>query len=428
MQEQVTKITLHNGLTVFLKEIHSAPLVSSWIWYRVGSRNEIPGLTGLSHWVEHMQFKGTPNFPSSVLDSAISREGGVWNAFTSMDWTAYFETLPREKIELAFSLEADRMVNSLFDPEDVASERTVIISEREGSENEPLFRLSEALQKVAFHDHPYKNEVIGEKDDLRTITREDLYNHYKNHYIPNNAVLTVAGDFESNHIMELIEKYFGNISPVAHPEQLINLDPPMKAGQQVEMEGPGETTYLQIAYRFPPATSPDFFPFMILDSLLSGPSNPSAFSGGGISNKTSRLYRELVEKEIAVGFYSGGQVTIDPFLYTTSITVHPKKDPTAALIAFSDQIHRLQDELIKEEEILRAIKQARAIFAYGSESITHQAAWMGFSEMFASYQWFASYLENLEKVTPGDIQKIAQSWMQPNQRIVGIYKPDGKTT
>src|SRR5512135_3428681 len=136
MTDNITRKVLPNGLTVHLKEIHTAPIISHWVWYRVGSRNEKSGATGLSHWVEHMQFKGTPTFPASVLDKAIAREGGVWNAFTHLDWTTYYETLPADKIDLALRLEADRMFNSIFDPDEVEAERSVILSEREGSENE----------------------------------------------------------------------------------------------------------------------------------------------------------------------------------------------------------------------------------------------------------------------------------------------------
>ena len=145
-----------------------------------------------------MQFKGTPQFPANILDKAISREGGTWNAFTYMDWTAYFETMPADKIDLALRLEADRMVNSQFDPSEVASERTVIISEREGHENEPLFQLGEAMQHTAFRVHPYHHEVIGDMADLLTMTRDDLYGHYRTFYVPNNAVMAVAGDFDTN--------------------------------------------------------------------------------------------------------------------------------------------------------------------------------------------------------------------------------------
>jgi zinc protease len=422
----ITKTRLSNGLSVLLKEIHTAPLISSWIWYRVGSKDESTGLTGISHWVEHMQFKGTPTYPSAILDRAISREGGMWNAFTSLDWTTFVETLPAEKIDMALSLEADRMVNSLYDPQEVESERTVIISEREGSENEPLFQLNEAIQSAAFKVHPYHHEVIGDMADLRTITRDSLFQHYRNFYNPCNAVLAMAGDFNTRRMMERIRTHYESIPPGVIPMRLLRPEPPDRGEIRLSIEGPGETTYQQIAYRFPAATDEDLFPYMVLDSLLSGPSNPSAFSGGGISNKTSRLYRAIVGKDLAVGIHGSGQVTIDPFLYTTTITVHPQSDPEKSLAAFDTEIKKIQDEPIPESDIQRAIKQARAIFAYGSENITHQAAWLGFSEMFADTNWFEGYLDKLARVTPDDIQRVAQNWLQPQKRLVGTYLPEHK--
>ena len=426
MTDPIIKTKLKNGLSVLLKEIHTAPLISSWIWYRVGSRNEIPGQTGVSHWVEHMQFKGTEKIPAREMDRAISREGGMWNAFTSLDWTAFLETLPADKIELAFSLESDRMSNSLFDPEEVASERTVIISEREGNENEPLFQLSEAVQKSAFHVHPYQHEVIGEKADLRSLSRDDLYNHYRKNYIPNNAILALAGDFNTRTMLDKIEGYFGPIPAGRVEQNSIPSEPPSQSEKRIELEGPGDTTYLQVAYRFPSATDPDLFPFMVLDSLLSGPTNPSAFSGGGISNKTSRLYRSLVEKELAVGLSGGGQITIDPYLYTTTITVHPGVKSEVAFQAYDYEINRILDHPTPPSEIQRAIKQARAIFAYGTENITHQAAWLGFAEVISEYAWFEVYLDKLACVTPEDIQRVARKWLVNDNRLIGVYRPDGK--
>jgi len=428
MADAISKTKLKNGLSVLLKEIHNAPLISSWIWYRVGSKDEPTGLTGISHWVEHMQFKGTPTFPSAILDKAISREGGMWNAFTYLDWTTFLETMPADKIDLALSLEADRMVNSVYSPEEVASERTVIISEREGSENEPLFQLDEAMQSAAFSVHPYHHEVIGDMADLHSITRDNLYDHYRTYYTPNNAVLALAGDFNSKTMLDRIRTLYEDIPSGQTPNRLNRPEPSARGEHRFSIEGPGETTYLQIAYRFPSANDPDLFPFMVLDSLLSGPSNPSAFSGGGISNKTSRLYRSLVEKDLAVGVFGSGQVTIDPFLYATTITIHPNKNYEDSLVAFDAEIKRIQDEQIPVEDIQRAIKQARAIFAYGTESITNQAAWLGFSEMFSEYQWFENYLDKLANVTSEDIQRVAQTWLLPQKRLVGTYLPDGKVS
>ncbi len=424
METGITKLKLSNGMSVLLKEIHASPIISHWVWYRVGSRNEIPGTTGISHWVEHMQFKGTPLFPASVLDKAISREGGFWNAFTHMDWTTYFETMPSEKIDLALQLESDRMVNSLFEEEEVASERTVIISERQGSENEPLFLLGEEMQAAAFRVHSYHHEVIGDLADLQTMQRDDLYNHYRSHYVPNNAVLAVAGDFDTDNMLRRIREKFEAIRSGPEPRRQVRSEPAQAGERRVHVEGPGETTYIQLAHRAPPAAHPDFMALTVLDSLLTGPSSLNMF-GGGISNKTSRLYRLLVEGELAVSVHGGLQATIDPYLHTITIIVHPKHSPEEVLEAVNGEIRSLQAAPPPADELRRAMKQARALFAYGTDSITNQAFWLGFAEMFADYDWFTGYLENLAKVTPEDVLRAAQTYMKPQNRTVGIYLPTG---
>jgi zinc protease len=418
-----TRLTLPNGLTVLLKEIHTAPLISQWIWYRVGSRNERPGITGASHWVEHMQFKGTPRHPPGSLDKAIARQGGYWNALTYLDWTTFFETMPAAAIDLALELEADRMVNSRFDPQDVASERTVIISERQGNENEPLFRLGEAVQQTAFQVHAYRHEVIGDRADLESMRRDDLYEHYRSYYNPNNAVLSIAGDFESEAMLERVRRLYEAIP--AGPKTALQsaVEPEQEVERRVEVRGPGDTIYLQIAHHAPSATHPDFFAYAVLDSLLTGPSNLNMF-GGGISNKTSRLYRALVERDLAVSVYGGIQATVDPFLHNVTIVAHPEHTPEEALKVFEEEIERLQAAPPSQDDLERAVKQARALFAYGSESITNQAFWLGYSEMFANYQWFTTYLERLSAITPQDVQRVAQKYFRPQNRTVGVYLPE----
>ncbi|MBK9928137.1 MAG: insulinase family protein [Anaerolineales bacterium] len=420
MKKSLTVETLSNGLKVFLKEIHTAPIISSWLWYRVGSRDEVPGRTGVSHWVEHMQFKGTEQFPANILDKSISREGGSWNAMTYLDWTAYYETMPADKIDLALRLEADRMVNSQFKEEEVTSERTVIISEREGSENEPLFQLGEATQHAAFRIHPYHHEVIGDMADLHSMTRDDLYDHYRAFYVPNNAVMAVAGDFDTKSMLARIKELFEPIPMGREPARLARHELPQKGELRLSVEGPGSTSYVQACYRFPAASHPDFFPLAVLDSLLAGPSNLNMFSGG-ISNKTSRLYRALVDKEYAVGVHGGAQATIDPFLYSITMTIHPKRKPEEALAALDKELEKIKQEKVTKAEIARAIKQARAIFAYGSENITNQAFWMGYAEMFANYKWFETYLDKLSAVTVKDVQRVANEYFAPQSRVVGTY-------
>jgi zinc protease len=414
---------LANGLKVMLKEISTAPIISSWVWYRIGSKDEPSGHTGISHWVEHMQFKGTPRYPASMLDKAISRDGGMWNAFTYLDWTTYFETMPADKIDLALRLEADRMVNSTYAPQEVASERTVVISEREGSENEPLFLLGEVMQQAAFRIHPYHHEIIGDLVDLKSMQRDDLYQHYKTYYQPGNAVLAIAGDFKLRPMLRRIHELFEEIPSGPPPPRLARPEPATLGELRLTVNGPGETTYLQISYHTPASSHPDFFALTVLDSLLAGPSSLNMFGGGGISNKTSRLYQALVEKELAVSVNGSLNVTIDPFLYNLILTVHPRHTAEELLAALDNEIRRIQDSLVSQAEITRAIKQARALFAYGSENITNQAFWLGHAEMFAGYEWFLTYLERLAQVTPADVQKAAQGYLRPQNRLVGIYHP-----
>ncbi len=416
--------TLPNGLTVHLKEIHTAPLISSWVWYKVGSRNEHRPTTGVSHWVEHMQFKGTEKYPAGYLDREISRMGGMWNAMTYLDWTTYFETLPAYTFDLSLSLEADRMLNSRFDPQEVELERTVIISEREGNENEPQFLLGEAIQAAAFNRHPYHYEVIGEKADLESMSRDDLYNHYRRYYNPGNAVLAVAGDFEIQTMLDKVFEAFGGI-PETEPAILdIAAEPPQDRERRVTVSGPGQTSYVQISYRAPSAGDLDFFGLTVLDSLLTGPSSLNMFGSGGTTNKTSRLYRALVEGEIAVSCFGTLQATHDPYLYAINLTVHPHHTPEEVLQAVDDELKGVLDSPVTADQIARAIKQAKALFAYSSENISNQAFWLGYAEMFANYDWFENYINHLAKVTPEEVLRIARQYLIPENRVVGFYTPE----
>jgi len=427
MNSLANKHILENGLTILTKEIHHAPLISHWIWYQVGSRNEIAGKTGISHWVEHMQFKGTPKYPINILDAVISKVGGYWNAMTHLDWTTYYETLPADKVSIAIDLEIDRMANSVFDQKETELERTVIISEREGNENEPMFRLSEATRSAAFDQHPYAQQVIGKMQDLRMISRDDLYDHYQQYYTPGNAVLAIAGDFKTEDLINELTKKYADI-PVRSVLPQINVTPENKIniGDQITVEGPGDTVYVQISYRAPKATSDDFFALIVLDSLLTGPASLSMFGGGSISNKTSRLYQKLVENDLSVNISGGLQATIDPFLYDILAITSPDKDAQLIIKSITEEIDRIQNNSVSQAEIDRAIKQAKALFAYGSESITNQAFWMGYSSMFADYTWFDAFIDNLEKITKNRILSAAQKYLNPNHRIIGIYRPSHK--
>lgn len=420
----VSRHRLRNGLEIRLKEIHSAPLISCWLWYRVGSKDERPGHTGLSHWVEHMQFKGTRRYSSDQLEHAISRDGGYWNAMTWLDWTAYFETMPADRIDLALRLEADRMRHSRLDPGDVESERTVIISERQGDDNEPTFRLAEEVQAAAFRVHSYHHEVIGDLPDLENITRQQLYGHYRNYYQPGNAVLVLAGDFDTRMMLARIRQLFGRIPSGPVTRAAPRPEPPQRGERRVNLHGPGRTAYVQVAYHAPGGADPQFFPLAVLDSALAGASSLNLF-GGGLSNKTSRLYRALVETGLAASVSGDLAATSDPYLYSFRMTVRPERSPEEVLAAFDREVERLRSQPVAQAEIEKAIQQAKALFAYGSESITNQAFWLGYSEMFADSAWFEQYLERISAVTADQVAEIAHQILEPGNRVVGIFHPEG---
>lgn len=422
----VLKTRLANGLTVILKEVRVAPVVSWWVWYRVGSRHERPGHTGASHWVEHMLFKGTKRFPAREPDRVIARDGGLRNAMTWIDWTAYFETLPADKIDYALRLEADRMRRALFPPEEVESERTVIISERQMYENEPTFRLSEEVQSAAFRVHPYHHEVIGDLADLRSMTRADLYEHYRRYYAPNNAIAVAVGDFDSPAMLARLEALFGGYKPMPLPELSPRPEPEQKGERRVVVSDEGETAYVTLAYHAPAATHPDFYPLVALDSILAGASSFNMFGGGGTSNKSSRLYKALVQTGLAAGVGGNLTPTVDPYLYSFFATVRAGQSVEAVERALDAEIERVSREPVTAAELAKAVKQAKAMFAYGAESVTNQGFWLGFTEVLQDYTWFENYIPRLEAVTVADIQRVARTYFHRHNRTVGHVAPNSQ--
>jgi zinc protease len=264
--------------------------------------------------------------------------------------------------------------------------------------------------------------VVGDLIDLQTLLRDDLFSHYRTYYIPNNAVIAVAGDFETGNMIEQLRQAYEPIPPGQQPARTISPEPAQASERQVTINGQGTTTYIEIAYHVPAATHPDFFPLMVADSLLSGAGNVNIFSSG-LSNRTSRLYRALVEHELAVSIHGGLQATIDPFLYSFTAIVHPRSSIEAVISAVDTEIQHLIDTPPGQEEIKRAVKQARALFSYGSESVTNQACWLGFSEMIASNHWYESYLTQLDAVTFQEVQSAAQRYLLPQNRTLGVYSP-----
>jgi zinc protease len=305
----------------------------------------------------------------------------------------------------------------------VASERTVIISERQGRENSPSFRLAEEVQAAAFRVHSYHHEVIGDMVDLETMSRDDLYNHYRQYYVPNNAIVVAAGDFKSREMLARLKELFGSHKARPLPARRPRTEPAQKGERRVTVGGEGQTAFVETVYHVPNAKHEDFYPLVALDSILGGASSLNMF-GSGTSNKSSRLYRALVESGLAANVSAGLSPTLDPYLYSIFCTVRQGQTAEAVQAALDAEVERMRAEPVADAELAKAVKQARALFAYGAESVTNQAYWLGHTELFDSYRWFDGYLDHLAAVSVADVQRVAQKYLATSNRTVGHFVPD----
>ena len=423
--EPTIRSVLSNGLVVLLREVHAAPVATFWAWYRVGSRNEVPGITGISHWVEHMLFKGTPTLGKGEFSRLVNRHGGSWNGFTWKDFTAYFETLPAEHIGLGIQIESDRMCHSLFDPEEVESERTVIISEREGAENNPEYALYEEVEAAAYRVHTYRHAVIGYKSDLLAMTRDDLIRHYRTYYNPNNAVVVAVGDFDSQALLARVREAFEPIPPGPKPPPVRSVEPPQEGERRVMVRRPGGAVpQLQMAFHAPAATDPDFFPCLVLDGVLSGFKGPGVFGGEAMGVRSSRLYRALVERQLTVDAGSSFRPTLDPTLFEIGASLRPGVPPERVEAAVLAELQRLCEEPVGAEELDKVHKQARAQWVYAADGVSGQAVLLGSSEIVTDNEYLARFLDRMTAVTPEAMQRVAAKVFAEVNRTVGWYIPE----
>jgi zinc protease len=416
--------TLDNGLRVILREVRERPLVGVWMWYRVGGRNELPGTTGVSHWVEHMLFKGGKRFGKGEITKEISRRGGALNAFTWIDCTAYFETLPSAEIDLALAIESDRIYDTRIEPEEAEAERTVVISEREGSENYPEFWLREEVQSVAWREHPYRLGVIGPKSDLRAMTRENLFDHYKRYYMTNNATLVMVGDFSSPQVLEKIHAEFDKHPAGPTPPPLQIEEQPQTGERRVTVRRPGPTHYVMQAYHAPEASHADAAAMVVLSSLLGGASSPIAWGGARGLGRSSRLYRALIDGEIATSVSASYELTLDPYLFAFDATLRDGVDPGRAEEAIGHEIERIQREGVPADELGRTKRQLHAQVVYSLEGVTNQGFALGFMDLVArDAAGWETFPEALQHVTSDDIQRVASTYLVEDQRTAGTFFP-----
>lgn len=414
---QVSRHVLDNGLKVLIREIPNAPVSGCWAIYRVGSRNERPGVTGISHWVEHMLFKGGGKLNKGDIGRLVSNVGGEYNGFTSKDFTAYFEILPADQIEKGFLIESERMMNAAFDPREVESERTVVVSEREGNENDPEFLASEELYLSAFRFHPYRWSEGGLKQDLLKITRDDLFEHYRRYYAPSNAMLVVVGPYPAKKIMPKIQEYFGPLSKSEPPPEPKVEEPTQSGERRVEIRARSEADYVKVAYHSPQFGSEDVYSLIMLDAVLSG-SRLFAFGPGQTSGRSARLHRALVEKKIASEASSEFWPTIDPSVFALDLTVWDGVAIEKAEHFMLAEIEKIQTLPPTKHELERTIAQIKAQYAYTLDGVARQGFVIGIFEMIASFETMARLVERLEKITPEQVSEIARKYLTEKNRTI----------
>lgn len=403
-------------------EARHAPVVSLWVWYQVGGRNEVPGTTGMSHFLEHMLFKGTPKHPKGDLDRLLARYGAMWNAFTSEDVTCYFETVPKERFPVALELEADRMRNALITVEETEAERNVIVSEREGLENDPSFLLGEQLQAVAFSRHPYAQGVIGSKDEIKQMTRDGLYAHYRRHYAPNNAYFVVAGDAAAEELLDRAAAAFGPLDaevPIEPPKA----PEPAQYGEKrvIVRRAGGALPIIQIGHKSPRATDPMAPALSALAVALAG-----ATAGGGeaASGRSSRLYRALVDTSLATAVDATYQLMKDPYLFVVEAHLRPGVTHDRVERVILDELAKIATTPLAQDEFARVRRQMLSASAFMTDTITWRA--FRFGQLLATGaassidEWYA----RLAAVTAEDVRAAAASVFQEKGRVVGWFVPE----
>ncbi|MEX1018659.1 MAG: pitrilysin family protein [Litorilinea sp.] len=409
---------------MIVQESRAAPVVAFFVFYRVGSRHETPGLTGASHWVEHMLFRGTPRFPPGALDRAMARAGAVFNALTSPDITVYYETLPAAQLPLAIDAESDRMCSASFDPEDFDAERTVILSELEGAENSAYWLLMDEVRAVAYQVHGYHHPTIGWRADLVGLTRDELYAYYRRFYTPENAVIAAVGDFDAEDALQQIRQAFAPI-PRAEKSSTARrvVEPVQRAERRVTLYGSEPTAHVLAAFHAVDARHADFFAFAVMDAILSGAKGMGLF-GEGINSRKTRLHQALVETELAVSAGTWFEPTLDPGLFWLYAAHSPEVAHATVEAALFAEAARLQAGDVTTAELQRAVKQTRAQFAYSRESVSAQAYWLGFSAMLEDPAWAESWSERLAAVTLADVQRVATDCFVRTNRTVGWFVPE----
>jgi len=408
---KVNDYTLDNGLKVIIIEEHKAPVATFQIWYKVGARNESSYVTGVSHMLEHMMFKGTKKYAANVLSTTVSRNGGIDNAFTTKNYTVYYETLPSDRINIALQFESERMRGLLLDDKELASEKQVVIEERRmRTDDNPQNLLSEEVYAAAFKAHPYHNPVIGWMSDIESYKRSDLMEYYQAFYSPDNAFVIIAGDVNSAALIGDIKKSFGEISNVPRKYKTPASEPAQNGERRVVLRKKAELPYMLMAFHAPSAPNADSYALDVLAGILEG--------------KSGRFYRDIIEKGIAVNADTQyDSLSPDPDLLAFGGSVGQGQDIKNLEAAFNQEIKRLKTELTSGSDIQKVINQIEASFIKEQDSSSTVGMTIGAFEILGDYKMKDKYIDNIKKVSSEDIKRVAIKYLTDDNKTVGVLEP-----
>lgn len=409
----IKEYRLENGLKVLIIEEHKAPVATFQVWYRTGARDEPAGKSGLSHLLEHMMFKGTTKYGPSVFSNTVQKNGGTDNAYTTKDYTVYFELFSSDRIALSIDLEADRMRNLLLEPKEVLSERQVVMEERRlRYEDDPQSSLFEEVAAAAFKVHPYRRPVIGWMSDLGAIERTDLYDYYNANYSPNNAVIIIVGDVNADEIFSKVRSSFEHIPSGPPKKSIVSVEPAQRGEKRVVLQKEAELPFIILTYHTPSFPHEDSYALDILNVILSG-------------GKSSRLYQSIVyEKKIALDVSADySSFNRDPYLFYFYATVAPGKEIKEVEDALYAEIAKIRKEAPSAREVQKAKNQIESSFIMGQDSIYLQAMKYGIFEMLGDWRLIDTYLDGIRMVTPQAVMEVAGKYLKEDNLTEGILIP-----
>ncbi len=411
--DRVVEHTLANGMKVLLLKEPRAPLVTHQIWYRVGSRYEELGKTGLSHLTEHLMFKGTEKYGPKEFSRIVQRSGGSDNAFTSRDYTAYFQNGPAKELRRWMEMEADRMRNLKVSPESFATEQKVVLEERRlRTEDDPVSFLSEETWAAAYKAHPYQWPVIGWYHDVESLTHEDFRGYYQTYYQPNNATLVVVGDIDPEATLAQIKTIYGTIPKGPEPPEITAQEPRQYGERRVVVQREAQLPFLIMAYHAPNWENPDCYALELLSQVLS-------------QGRSSRLYHRLVYKErLALDVGSDYSLdSADPSAFILYGQPLPRKTIAQLEAALEREIKRLQTELVGDKELQKAKNQTTAGFFMAMDSLFYRGMLLGKLATAARWTLIKDYISKIQAVTAEDLQRVARQYLVTSNRTTGVLSP-----